>query len=339
VSPDRIPIDIKDEIDEIFPKSTGRRRIAYALMFWDRKPNSKEKEELAQWAGFKAASTTHTILTKLKENGLFTDTVGSIPLSRSLLDIAVEKQQQQISSLTSHSPPPLLEETASETPAPLAEPLVETRVHPQFISDDLVENADLHYDSPPSSAQIDMKTRLDSAEKQIKHVERIMAAGFEDMKKLIGDIVNPLTAAPKANPLTVDPPDEAEEVETVVNPGVEESGPFADMTKQQVIDMAITSPDMIYALRNQGVPPTTETIQAVPHTTRWLALELTTYTQAAYERSVEDGYEGSLSDFINNAVYKYFFDRGKVLQWVDTMPRPQPYNPQPSMYPRRPLGD
>jgi len=51
---------------------------------------------------------------------------------------------------------------------------------------------------------------------------------------------------------------------------------------------------------------------------------------------VEDGYEGSLSDFVNNAVYKYFADRGKVLQWVDVVPRQQAYYPQPAMYPRRP---
>jgi len=48
VSPDRIPAEIKTEIDELFPSSEGRRRIAYTLMFWDRKPNTKEQNDLSE---------------------------------------------------------------------------------------------------------------------------------------------------------------------------------------------------------------------------------------------------------------------------------------------------
>lgn len=335
VSPDRIPVDIKDEIDEIFPQSEGRRKIAYALMFWDRKPNSKEKEELAQWAGFKAASTTHTILNKLKENGLFTDTVGSIPLSRSLLDIAVEKQQQQIKSLTPLSPLSHSEETARETPEPLAETLDKT-------TDSLAETHESLVKSPPLSSQIDTKTRLDAAEKQIKLLERTTAAGFEDVKKLMGDMVNPLEAAPRANPLTVDPPEpEAEEVEVeLVNPGPDEVGPFAGMSKDDIIDIAMNDPEKIYAMRT-GYMRGDKTIMAMPETMRWMGVMLTTYTQNAFERSIWDGYEGSLSDFLNDCVFQYFADRGKALQWVDLPPMNKARSgvnrwPYPE---RRPMGD
>lgn len=48
ISPDRIPADIKTDIDELFPKSEGRRRIAYTLMFWNRKLNTKEQEDLSR---------------------------------------------------------------------------------------------------------------------------------------------------------------------------------------------------------------------------------------------------------------------------------------------------
>ncbi len=96
VSPDRIPTDIKTEIDNLFPRSEGRRNIAYALMFWNRKPDTKEQEELSVWQGFKGGVTTYTVLTKIKEVGLFTDTVDSVPLSRSLIDIEVEKEQDRI---------------------------------------------------------------------------------------------------------------------------------------------------------------------------------------------------------------------------------------------------
>lgn len=44
--------------------------------------------------GFKGGGTTYKVLTKLKEIGLFTDKVGSIPLSRSLIDLSVEQQQE-----------------------------------------------------------------------------------------------------------------------------------------------------------------------------------------------------------------------------------------------------
>jgi len=223
-------------------------------------------------------------LTKLKEVGLFTDTVGSVPLSRSLIDIAVEEEKERMKEPSDTSilslPPQSSAEKTLKTPPSI----------PAGTSENSVEVGDLPPDLPPTSAQIDMENRIKSAEDQIKHLGMTVAAGFEDLKKIMGGVVNPLSGAPKAtgNPLTVDSP---EEVETEpVNPGPEEpedEGPFADMTKQQILDMAINSPEMIYALRNQGISPTSDTIQAVAHTTRWLALELTTYTQAAYERAVE----------------------------------------------------
>ena len=83
----------------------------------------------------------------------------------------------------------------------------------------------------------------------------------------------------------------------------------------------MNDPDQIYAMRT-GRRRRDDTIQAMPDTMRWMGIMLTTYTQNAFERSVQDGYEGTLSDFINDCVYQYFADRGKVLQWVD-MPDPR----------------
>jgi len=335
VSTDRIPMDIKIEIDELFPGSEARRRIAYTLMFWDRKPNTKEQTDLSTWAGFKGGSATYKVLRKLKEVGLFTDTVGSVPLSRSLIDLEVEKQQAQLNTPTEPSNPSTSPQVSTAKTLKKLPPI------PVRVTEYQEEDEEFPPDPPPVSAQIDMENRVKSAENQIKRLDMTMNAGFEDLKKIIGDMVTPLENAPTstANTLTVEPPDDVDEVDEIEQEPVDTSTPFSNMSKEEILDMAINSPEMIYTLRNQGVPPTTDTIQAVAHTTRWIALELTTYTQAAYERACEDGYEGSLSDFVNNAVYKYFADRGKVLQWVDTMPRPAAYYPQPNMYPRRPLGD
>ena len=185
----------------------------------------------------------------------------------------------------------------------------------------------------------DVEKRMSEQDKRMSSIERTIDNRFSTLENLLKEGVGNPASVMKTNKLTVEPPEDVDEVAEVEQEPVNEEGPFASMSKEEVVDMAMNNPDMIYALRNQGVPPTMDTIQAVAHTTRWIALELTTYTQAAFERSCEDGYEGSLSDFINNAVYKYFADRGKTLQWVDTMRKQPPYYPNPNMYPRRPLGD
>jgi len=220
ISPDSIPADIKTDIDNLFPKSEGRRRIAYTLMFWNRKLNTKEQEDLSRWAGFKGGGTTYKVLTKLKEIGLFTDKVGSIPLSRNLLDLDVEQEKERMKT-PSHTDIPYVPTRISAEETPKTPP-----VSPGGISESPADNEDPPSIPPPSSAEIDMETRMKSAEDQIKQLERTTAAGFEDLKKILTEVMNPLSGAPTAdnsisetppsdnpleNPVTEDPSDSVED--------------------------------------------------------------------------------------------------------------------------------
>jgi len=338
-----LPLDVKASIDDLFPGSKERRKIAYTLMFYNHRPSVDEQNAIADAAG-RSKRTVSDVLRILSENDLFADTLGSVPLYRNIQKMGAAKLLEGLGDRKGGEitgTPFLASPEKAITPIEaMAEANPQDGEPPQ-------EDGETGSGAPmrkalPSSVEVE-QLRGEFG-KVIQRMDRVEASVDKSLKEILNMLSAKAEAVPlpgvvpvvQANPLSVDPDDAPDEVEQ--EPVEVDEGPFAGMSKQQVIDMAINSPEMVYALRNQGVLPTSDTIQAVAHTTRWLALELTTYTQAAYERSVEDGYEGSLSDFINNAVYKYFADRGKVLQWVDTVPRQPPYYPQPPAYPRR-LGD
>ena len=65
----------------MFPESEERRKIAYILRFWNKKPTTAEQESLAQSVGH-SRSVTYRVFTKLMENGLFSKDTGSVPLYR-----------------------------------------------------------------------------------------------------------------------------------------------------------------------------------------------------------------------------------------------------------------
>jgi len=336
-----LPVEVKNQIDELFSRSEPSRRIAYTLMFYNHRPTVKEMKQIGDAAG-RSSRTVQDVIRRLSDNSLFTSELGSVPLYRHIGKIGASKTMGGIGLMGATGE--VGKDDGGEEYEPNVQPDTEDEEAPMDDGDAELETLKAKAGSPADMGEINaLREEVSRMDQRQDKLEAMLDAGFKDVlarlreKEPASPLVNPNVMPEVAvNPLSVDPPEEPEELEQ--EPVEADEGPFAGMTKEQVIDMAINSPEMVYALRNQGVPPTSDTIQAVPHTTRWLALELTTYTQAAYERSVEDGYEGSLSDFINNAVYKYFADRGKVLQWVDTIPRPPLYYPQPPAYPRK-LGD
>ena len=342
-----LPLEVKDAIDDIFPGSEERRKIAYTLMFYNHKPSGDEMKKLAQAAG-RSLRTAQEVARILSENSLFTSELGSVPLYKHIHSMGASRTLQgfgEAKPIGADAQPE--EELQGEDEEPETQPIEPEDEAMDEDVDAELEAMKARAARPPGPIEKAMPSVLaverlrDSFTKMSQRQDMLEVTVDKGFKEVLARLraqeeAPALVPMVAANPLSVDPPDEEEVEQEPVNPGPVDEGPFAKMTKEQVLDMAINDPGMIYALRNQGVPPTSDTIQAVAHTTRWLALELTTYTQAAYERAVEDGYEGSLSDFINNAVYKYFADRGKVLQWVDVIPRQQVMYTQPSMYPRRP---
>lgn len=337
-----LPSEVKNAIDDVFGASEARKRIAYTLMFYNHKPNVAEMNQIAASAN-RSVRTVQDVVRILGENSMFTTEFGSVPLYKHISTLGASKTLEGLGfagrdEKTGGATP----DTGEQPGTPIIEDGGEA---PDEGVDAEVERLKARAADP--AAMEEARVLREGLAKMSQRQDKLEATLDASLKEILTRMrsqepATPLHVEPvvKTNPLTVDPPDE-EEVETEPvrreEPKEdEEAGPFAGMSKQQIIDMAINNPDDIYRLRSQGVPPTSETIQAMAHTTSWKALELTTYTQAAYERSCRDGYEGSLSDFINHAVFKYFEDRGWRLDWVGTRPIPDQYQfPVPTQYPVR----
>jgi len=76
-----IPPETGIQIESLFPESTDRRKIAFTLMYWNKKPNTKEQDALAEAVG-KTRNVTYKVLLKIMDAGLFTEELGSVPLYR-----------------------------------------------------------------------------------------------------------------------------------------------------------------------------------------------------------------------------------------------------------------
>ena len=76
-----IPGDLQKELDDLFPESAERRKIASVLMFWPAKPTWKEAEKIGKTVG-RSASTVGKVVRILIENCHFSKELGSMPLWR-----------------------------------------------------------------------------------------------------------------------------------------------------------------------------------------------------------------------------------------------------------------
>ncbi len=76
----KIPPETVSKIEELLPESIERRKIAFTLMHWHKKPTTKEQETLGASVQ-RSRNIVYKVLNKLMESGLFTS-LGSTPLYR-----------------------------------------------------------------------------------------------------------------------------------------------------------------------------------------------------------------------------------------------------------------
>ena len=77
----KIPPETIAKIETLFPESIERRKIAFTLMHWNKKPTTKEQETLGESVQ-RSRSIVYKVLTKIVDAGLFTTELGSVPFYR-----------------------------------------------------------------------------------------------------------------------------------------------------------------------------------------------------------------------------------------------------------------
>ena len=312
----KIPGELQDELDDLFPVSEKRRKIASILMFWDRKPTTKEQTKIGEAVGRKRTTVNEVIL-ELTKQGYFSPDLGSMPLWR-------YTNQKAGLSLKSTREEPLSPVEEPKGPlAPSDEPI-------EVVPDESVnetgkgEGPPDGFVGPVPGVGKKFDDRLTAQEQELKGIRRTMDTKFEELTELITkDRTHALSVAPveeehegnpSANPSDNPGPTQQHMEESTVEPI---GALLPGLSRDQLIEIATNQPGQIRAL--MGLPPRSdEGIESLPITTRVVAVELNTYTLSVFERVVHDGYDGSMSDFLNDAAYKYFEDRGKRLDWVDT---------------------
>lgn len=332
----KLPQNVKDAIDDVFPGSEERRKIAYTLMFYNHKPSGDELKRLSEAAG-RSLRTVQHVIRILGENNLFTSELGSVPLYKHIGTVGHSKALESLSGAKGREETEEEAETAEDEGEEPEAPIIEDG--DEAPDESVEEDAGPFRRALPAAVDSAVEARglRESLVKMAHRQDRLEATVDASLKEILARMRSQEPATPlvvpvvKANTLTVDPPEE-EEVETEPvrreEPEADaELGPFSGMSKKDILDMAMNDPDGIHAMV-RGYSRGEKTIMATPETMRWMGVMLSTYTQSAFERSISDGYEGTLSDFLNDCVYMYFADRGKVLQWADLptpgrMPFPQ----------------
>ena len=86
----QLPPEIKDTIDELFPKSEAQCKIAYTLMFYNHKPSVAEMQQMAS-AVERSVRTVQAVVRRLCDNSLFTTELGSVPLYKHIGTMGASK--------------------------------------------------------------------------------------------------------------------------------------------------------------------------------------------------------------------------------------------------------
>lgn len=310
-----IPRDLQNELDALFPESTERQQIASILMFWPTKPTTREAERIGKSVK-RSTATANEVVRILIENGYFSKDLGSMPLYR----YTNKKAGLSLIGPQPAQPDHVNDLTGKEDTETGEEDLKKDE-------DDKPSNGDAEesngFTGPFPGVPQEVSDLLATQQKEIEGLQRTMDTKFDELKELVtrgrthGLSVKPEGDNP-SNPTeaiqTDNPGPAQQEEQTTVEPI---GALLPGLSRDQLIEIGVNQPGQIRAL--MGLPPRSdEGIESLPITTRVVAVDLNTYTMSVFERVVHDGYDGSMSDFLNDAAYKYFEDRGKRLDWVDT---------------------
>jgi len=326
-TPDKLPEELKAEIDGLFPQSPERCKIAYELMFWDNWPSTDDFKKIGSSYG-RSGSTVRDVVDKLIEEKLFDKKKGSIPFYNYLREKATLAKE---TGMGSGIQPRMRAPTKTEQ-SEIEQPEEESSV----ASGDLnVDSEEAESDDMEAAATFrvfrgKVDERFMSLEEKFNKFERGISTDIGKLSESVEKVVNALSKTPE-NPSS-DPTPIPAEAPKASTP--ESLNPFAGMRGEEVYEMYLNQPDAFAQLLGRPIPADAlaeGSMSALPATVRRIIVELTAYTQIAYEKAVNDGaFDGSLSDFLNQCAYKYFADRGIVLEW-----RRKPPGYPDQQYPRR----
>lgn len=167
-----VPEGVINRINEIFPNSEERRKIAYTLMFWNKNPIGSERQEIGEKVG-RERNTVNIVVRRLSEEGLMTEEFGSVPLFRYMKNMRLSLEIPQDTVPITPDKPLEHPEDSSDLSEPPEEEVVEH---------DLQE-----VDKPPTSVDMPISKELEKwvalTEANIKGLEttidtRFNARGF-----------------------------------------------------------------------------------------------------------------------------------------------------------------
>ena len=317
-----IPAEITLLIEELFPESTQRRKIAYTLMHWNRKPSGKEQVEIGD-SVIRGPSTVYKVMQKLMDGGIFTSEYGSVPLYRYSEKIrsglTIDKDLDRLDL------PDLHKEEGEED---------QTIPYPLVIAEKLLmepEEEKLPTTVvPPISPTLEAQVSLQDAE--IKNIKTTIDGRFSKIEEMIAglSVTPPPDDNPGGNPTL--PPviesspaiprgqlsmeDRLNDLEQRVQSSDGSTDPLDNLSAEQIRELIRSQPQELLAMVNPGAGNPSGRVSATEVTLRPIIVMMTTYTQMLFEKVVHDGFfDGTLSDFLNFAAEQYFSDRGWSLDW------------------------
>jgi len=261
----KVPEEVLNRINKRFHRSNQRRKIAYTLMYWNKKPDGTERQEIAEEVGREETVVRH-VMRILKEEGLFTDDFGSIPLYRH-----TEKMG--------------------------APDIPETR---------------------PFSVEMPQSKELGN---QLAYAEANRKGMGTNIEKDLKEIKKPAIVKQPENVNRIQQLQQRIlQLENQIVDNNSPADPFEDMTREQMIEVLRSQPHKLTAMANPNAVRVDQSpinrIKALSVTLRPMIVMFTPYSQMLYEKVVHDeSFDGTMSDFVNFAIERYFVDRGYSLDW------------------------
>ncbi len=316
-----IPPEVTSQLTQIFPESQNRRIIAGQLMLWDRKPNTKEQQEIGDGVGVSRTTVNH-VLNKLSEHGLFTKELGSIPLYKASSRINLENsmelpEAQPVSALPIRTPDEVVPKHSLDIPESQGEQPMQP-----------VEPVEERPMQASQASRADLERRMEGFSGTLKTIEARNDAQFLEVKEMINRLsFNPPSENPKDNPKpspVVEPqsnnPSTLEDriVELEKLQSTEGStDPLENLSLEQIKELVRSQPQELVAMVTPSAGNPGGRVSATEVTLRPIIVMFTTYSQILFEKAVHDGYfDGTLSDFVNFSIEQYFKDRGYRLQFT-----------------------
>jgi len=172
-----IPGDLQKELDDLFPESAERRKIASVLMFWPAKPTTREAEKIGK-AVERSTATVNEVVRILIENGYFSKDLGIMPLYR----YVNKKSGLSLTSLQSNQVIQVGDLTGDEDPEEDENDLENGEDYRSSNRD--AEKSERFSGVFPGISD-DVSDRFTAQQREIEKLKRVMDTRFDELKELM----------------------------------------------------------------------------------------------------------------------------------------------------------